>query len=173
MEKADAFAFDFDFSSKTGFGDEDDISVAENNPPILQMAFEYTITEYDTSTSDNSYYWRRRVRRVCTCAKKAQTPREIRDFAKEDTIFSLLCRKVFHVMKFDGLFESRLLLIDWLTALISKLAKISGDTYVDAKFEKKYNKEVFLSLRMNAFSPTRLVYTFVNLQELAVSVNGV
>ena len=45
MEKADAFAFDFDFSSKTGFGDEDDISTAENNPPILQMAFEYTITE--------------------------------------------------------------------------------------------------------------------------------
>ena len=160
MEKADAFAFDFDFSSKTGFGDEDDISMAENNPPILQMAFEYTITEYDTSTSDNSYYWRRRVRRVCTSAKKvAQTPREIRDFAKEDTIFALLCRKVFHVMKFDGLFESRLLLIDWLTALISKLAKISGDTYVDAKFEKKYNKEIFC--RTMNISPTRLVYALL------------
>jgi hypothetical protein len=159
MEKADAFAFDFDFSSKIGFGDEDDLSVAENSPPILQMAFEYTVTEYDDAST--SYYWRRRIRRVCTCAKKvARTPREVRDFAKDDAVFSLLCRKVFHIMKLDGLFESRLLVIDWLTALISKLAKISGDTYVDAKFEKKHNKEVFCRCA-NAFSPTRLVYTLL------------
>ena len=159
MEKADAFAFDFDFLSKIGFGDEDDLSVAENSPPILQMAFEYTVTEYDDAST--SYYWRRRIRRVCTCAKKvARTPREVRDFAKDDAVFSLLCRKVFHIMKLDGLFESRLLVIDWLTALISKLAKISGDTYVDAKFEKKHNKEVFCRCA-NAFSPTRLVYTLL------------
>ena len=158
MEKADAFAFDFDFSSKIGFGDEDDISVAENSPPILQMAFEYTVTEYDASTS---HYWRRRIRRVCTSAKKvARTPREVRDFAKDDAVFALLCRKVFHVMKLDGLFESRLLVIDWLTALISKLAKISGDTYVDAKFEKKHNREVFRRARSDS-PPTRLVYALL------------
>jgi len=141
MEKSDSFAFDFDFTNRNGFGDEIFFEGGEEecSPPILQMAFEYTITEYN-STTNNKYYERRRIRRVCTSAKKvARNLREVRDFANEDAVFALVSRKVFNVLKSDGLKESRYLVIDWLCALIAKLAKISGDTYVDVRFEKKHN----------------------------------
>lgn len=116
------YAYDFEFEDTKGFAKHG------SEPPIIQIAFQYTVVlppkELSDSTSVSSsrgkYSLKRRLRiRTLQCGV-AQNMNELYDSVDPEVILSLLVHKVILASLEQGVREGRILLHDWLVILTAQ-----------------------------------------------------
>ncbi|RXH83415.1 hypothetical protein DVH24_005668 [Malus domestica] len=116
------YAYDFEFEDTKGFAKHG------SEPPIIQIAFQYTVVlpseELSDSTSVSSsrgkYSLKRQLRiRTLQCGV-AQNMNELYDSVDPEVILSLLVHKVILASLEQGVREGRILLHDWLVILTAQ-----------------------------------------------------
>ncbi|KAJ0976718.1 hypothetical protein J5N97_012192 [Dioscorea zingiberensis] len=126
------YAYDFEFSSNDGLSRHSD-------PPILQIAFQYSIIvpQEETSNSQSKstnrprYYVQRRLRIRTMQYGVAANINELYDSVDSESILSILVHKVILASLEQGVREGRLLLHDWLVILTAQY----NDAYKLAQHE--------------------------------------
>ncbi|KAF3554993.1 hypothetical protein F2Q69_00012353 [Brassica cretica] len=116
------YAYDFDFADNTGF------SRHSGYPPVVQIAFQYTVVvppeELSSSelpsSSRGKHTLQRRLRIRTMQFSAAQNINEIYDSGDHEVVLSLLVHKVILVSLEDGVREGRALLHDWLVILTAQ-----------------------------------------------------
>ncbi|KAK3267501.1 hypothetical protein CYMTET_23947, partial [Cymbomonas tetramitiformis] len=108
-DQHDTFAFDFEYTSTQGF--------SQPYPPILQLAFQYTIAVTD---GEGKQFLCRRLRLFTTSVKCTAKAQEVYQHANAETILSLLQHKIVRASLEEGIPEGRLLLQDWLVILTAQ-----------------------------------------------------
>ncbi|GMP88415.1 hypothetical protein CsSME_00040414 [Camellia sinensis var. sinensis] len=116
------YAYDFDFVSDVGF------SRHTSEPPMLQIAFQYTVVvppeelsnSEPSSTSRNKYSLKRRIRIRTLQFGTARNINELYDSVDPEAILSILVHKVISASLEKGVREGRMLLHDWLVILTAQ-----------------------------------------------------
>ncbi|KAL7173962.1 hypothetical protein ACSBR2_033257 [Camellia fascicularis] len=116
------YAYDFDFVSDVGF------SRHTAEPPMLQIAFQYTVVvppeelsnSEPSSTSRNKYSLKRRIRIRTLQFGTARNINELYDSVDPEAILSILVHKVISASLEKGVREGRMLLHDWLVILTAQ-----------------------------------------------------
>ncbi|XP_059627638.1 protein transport protein SEC23 D [Cornus florida] len=116
------YAYDFDFANTVGF------SRHTSEPPMLQIAFQYTVVvppeelsdSRSSSASRTNYSLKRRLRiRTLQCIT-AQSINELYDSVDPEVVLSILVHKVILASLEQGVREGRMLLHDWLVILAAQ-----------------------------------------------------
>lgn len=115
------YAYDFEFANTTGFS-------RESEPPVLQIAFQYTVvvpheeTSNPGSTSANKskHSLKRRLRIRTMQYTAAANISELYDSVDSEVVLSILVHKVILASLEQGVREGRLLLHDWLVILTAQ-----------------------------------------------------
>lgn len=116
------YAYDFDFANTTGF------SRHTSEPPMLQIAFQYTVvvppdelsTPGSVSASRPKHCLKRRLRIRTLQYLSAQNSSELYDSVDPEVVLSVLVHKVILASLEQGVREGRMLLHDWLVILIAQ-----------------------------------------------------
>lgn len=116
------YAYDFDFANTTGF------SRHTSEPPMLQIAFQYTVvvppdelsTPGSVSASRSKHCLKRRLRIRTLQYLSAQNSSELYDSVDPEVVLSVLVHKVILASLEQGVREGRMLLHDWLVILIAQ-----------------------------------------------------
>ncbi|KAI4368701.1 hypothetical protein MLD38_017228 [Melastoma candidum] len=116
------YAYDFEFANTTGF------SRHTTEPPVLQIAFQYSIVEPPEAPSDpnkatsnrSRYSLKRRLRIRTIQYNAAQNMNELYDSVDPEGVLSLLVHKVILASLEQGVREGRMLLHDWLVILTAQ-----------------------------------------------------
>ncbi|KAJ9699523.1 hypothetical protein PVL29_008220 [Vitis rotundifolia] len=116
------YAYDFDFANTTGF------SRHTSEPPMLQIAFQYTVvvppdelsTPGSVSASRPKHSLKRRLRIRTLQYLSAQNSSELYDSVDPEVVLSVLVHKVILASLEQGVREGRMLLHDWLVILIAQ-----------------------------------------------------
>ncbi|KAA8549876.1 hypothetical protein F0562_001560 [Nyssa sinensis] len=116
------YAYDFDFANTVGF------SRHTSEPPMLQIAFQYTVivppeelsSSGSSSASRTKHSLKRRLRiRTLQCGA-AQNINELYDSVDPEVVLSILVHKVILASLEQGVREGRMLLHDWLVILTAQ-----------------------------------------------------
>ncbi|KAL3752313.1 hypothetical protein ACJRO7_013033 [Eucalyptus globulus] len=116
------YAYDFEFANTIGF------SRHTSEPPVLQIAFRYTVVVppqelADSSTGSgnrSSYSLKRRLRIRTLQYTAAHNMNEVYDSVDPEVVLSLLVHKVISASLEQGVREGRMLLHDWLVILTAQ-----------------------------------------------------
>lgn len=116
------YAYDFEFENSTGFSRNSDA------PPVLQLAFQYTVVvppqenfKTGLSAPDSCRYLLKQRLRIRTVQYEiAENINELYDSANAEVILSILVHKVIAASLEQGVKEGRLLLHDWLVILTAQ-----------------------------------------------------
>ncbi|OWM73650.1 hypothetical protein CDL15_Pgr026749 [Punica granatum] len=124
------YAYDFDFANNVGF------SRHTSEPPVLQIAFQYTVVvpheelSEQGKISDNSftyelklrsmYFLKRRLRIRTIQYTASQNINELYDSVDPEVVLCLLVHKVIQASLEEGVREGRMLLHDWLVILTAQ-----------------------------------------------------
>ncbi|KAG0567291.1 hypothetical protein KC19_7G124200 [Ceratodon purpureus] len=142
------YAIDFEFSSSSGF------TRHMESPPVLQMAFQYSILvpqdedtkhSYSNGNSANSsvsshspgYVVKRRLRIRTLQMNVAANFTQLYESADTEVILTVLTHKIIRASLDDGVKEARALLHDWLVILTAqyndyyKLAQFAAPTTIN------------------------------------------
>ncbi|XP_042476596.1 protein transport protein SEC24-1-like [Macadamia integrifolia] len=116
------YAYDFDFTSAVGF------SRNAADPPVLQIAFQYTVVvppeelaSVETiSPSRSKHSLKRRIRIRTLQYGTAGNINELYDSVDSEVLLSILVHKVISASLEQGVREGRMLLHDWLVILTAQ-----------------------------------------------------
>eukprot|EP00249_Psilotum_nudum_P022659 c28602_g1_i1 orf=222-2453(+) len=116
------YAYDFEFSGTTGF------SRTLEAPPVLQVAFQYTVMVASEENEKSGligfqgqrYVLKRRLRLHTVQLGVARSINELYESVDSDVVLSILTHKIIHASLEDGVKEGRLLLHDWLVILTAQ-----------------------------------------------------
>ncbi|XP_057955400.1 protein transport protein SEC23 D [Malania oleifera] len=116
------YAYDFDFANTVGF------SRHTSEPPMLQIAFQYTVVvppeelsnSGSISASRSKHSLQRRLRIRTLQFASAQNINELYDSVDPEVVLSLLIHKVILGSLEQGVREGRMLLHDWLVILTAQ-----------------------------------------------------
>lgn len=115
------YAYDFEFTGTSGF------SRTIEGPPLLQVAFQYTVmvplenqTLVDGGCKRKYFTLKRHLRVRTVQLGVARNIGEIYDCADSDVILSILTHKIIRASLEEGVREARLLLHDWLVILTAQ-----------------------------------------------------
>ncbi|GFZ17772.1 sec23/sec24 transport family protein [Actinidia rufa] len=116
------YAYDFDFSNDVGF------SRHTSEPPMLQIAFQYTVVvppeelsnSGPSSPSRSKHSLKRRLRIRTLQFGTARNINELFDTVDPEAVLSILVHKVISASLEQGVREGRMLLHDWLVMLIAQ-----------------------------------------------------
>ncbi|XP_031387826.1 protein transport protein SEC23 [Punica granatum] len=116
------YAYDFDFANNVGF------SRHTSEPPVLQIAFQYTVvvpheelSEQGKISDNRSMYFLKRRLRIRTIQYTAsQNINELYDSVDPEVVLCLLVHKVIQASLEEGVREGRMLLHDWLVILTAQ-----------------------------------------------------
>ncbi|XP_058196531.1 protein transport protein SEC23 D [Rhododendron vialii] len=116
------YAYDFDFANNVGF------SRHTSEPPMLQIAFQYTVVvppeellnSASSSPSRNKYSLKRRLRIRTLQFGTARNITELYDSVDPEAVLSILVHKVISASLEQGVREGRTLLHDWLVILTAQ-----------------------------------------------------
>ncbi|PSR89853.1 Sec23/Sec24, trunk domain protein [Actinidia chinensis var. chinensis] len=116
------YAYDFDFSNDVGF------SRHTSEPPMLQIAFQYTVVvppeelsnSGPSSPSRSKHSLKRRLRIRTLQFGTAHNINELFDTVDPEAVLSILVHKVISASLEQGVREGRMLLHDWLVILIAQ-----------------------------------------------------
>ncbi|XP_057480376.1 protein transport protein SEC23 D-like [Actinidia eriantha] len=116
------YAYDFDFSNDVGF------SRHTSEPPMLQIAFQYTVVvppeelsnSGPSSPSRSKHSLKRRLRIRTLQFGTARNINELFDTVDPEAVLSILVHKVISASLEQGVREGRMLLHDWLVILIAQ-----------------------------------------------------
>ncbi|KAK9122802.1 hypothetical protein Sjap_012404 [Stephania japonica] len=115
------YAYDFEFTSDDGF-------TRHSEPPVLQIAFQYSVvvppektsaTEL-TSTFRPKYSVKRRLRIRTVQYQTAREISDLYDSVEPEVVLSILVHKVILASLEQGVREGRMLLQDWLVILTAQ-----------------------------------------------------
>lgn len=142
------YAYDFDFASPAGF------SRYSSEPPILQIAFQYTVVVPPKdpsnsrlslgSRSKHSLQHRLRIRTLQYGT--AKNIHELYDSVDPEVILSLLVHKVILASLEEGVREGRMLLHDWLVILtaqyneVYKLIQFKNGSSIISQIETSFSQ---------------------------------
>lgn len=116
------YAYDFDFANNVGF------SRHTSEPPMLQIAFQYTVVvppeelsnSASSSPSRDKYSLKRRLRIRTLRFGTARNINELYDSVDHEAVLSILVHKVISASLEQGVREGRMLLHDWLVILTAQ-----------------------------------------------------
>lgn len=116
------YAYDFDFANNVGF------SRHTSEPPMLQIAFQYTVVvppeelsnSASSSPSRNKHSLKRRLRIRTLQFGTARNINELYDSVDPEAVLSILVHKVISASLEQGVREGRMLLHDWLVILTAQ-----------------------------------------------------
>ncbi|GFZ20211.1 sec23/sec24 transport family protein [Actinidia rufa] len=116
------YAYDFDFSNDVGF------SRHTSEPPMVQIAFQYTVVvppeelsnSGPTSPCRNKHSLKRRLRIRTLQFGTARNINELFDTVDPEAVLSILVHKVISASLEQGVREGRMLLHDWLVILVAQ-----------------------------------------------------
>ncbi|XP_043701372.1 protein transport protein SEC24-1 [Telopea speciosissima] len=116
------YAYDFDFTSAVGF------SRNAADPPVLQIAFQYTVVvppedlaRFEMISPNRSKHsLKRRIRIRTIQYGTARNINEVYDTVDSEVILSILVHKVISASLEQGVREGRMLLHDWLVILTAQ-----------------------------------------------------
>ncbi|ONK71291.1 uncharacterized protein A4U43_C04F6960 [Asparagus officinalis] len=114
------YAYDFEFANSSGFS-------RHTGPPVLQIAFQYSIVVPEEEASDagsksstrSKFSLKRRLRIRTLQYGTAGNINELYDSVDSETILSILVHKVILASLEQGVREGRMLLHDWLVILMA------------------------------------------------------
>uniref|UniRef100_A0A1D1XJT2 Protein transport protein Sec24-like At3g07100 n=1 Tax=Anthurium amnicola TaxID=1678845 RepID=A0A1D1XJT2_9ARAE len=109
------YAYEFEFTNSAGFS-------RHNEPPVVQIAFQYTVVvpHEETSHVGSKYLVQRRLRIRTLQLSTALNINEIYDGVDSEVILSILVHKVILASLEEGVREGRILLHDWLVILTAQ-----------------------------------------------------
>ncbi|XAR60149.1 hypothetical protein NMG60_11033403 [Bertholletia excelsa] len=116
------YAYDFDFANTVGF------SRHASEPPMMQIAFQYTVVvppeelsnSSVSSASRNKHSLKRRLRIRTLQYVAARNINELYDSVDPEAVLSILVHKVILASLEQGVREGRMLLHDWLVILTAQ-----------------------------------------------------
>ncbi|KAK9156767.1 hypothetical protein Scep_003341 [Stephania cephalantha] len=127
------YAYDFEFTNDDGF-------TRHSEPPVLQIAFQYSVvvppektsaTEL-TSTFRPKYSLKRRLRIRTVQYQTAREISDLYDSVEPEVVLSVLVHKVILASLEQGVREGRMLLQDWLVILTAQY----NDAYKNIQYGK-------------------------------------
>ncbi|XP_047307710.1 protein transport protein Sec24-like At3g07100 [Impatiens glandulifera] len=139
------YAYDFDFANNIGF------SRHTSEPPMLQIAFQYTVvvppeelSGSDTRSGNRKNHSLKRRLRIRTMQfGTAGNMNELYDSVDPDVVLSILVHKVISASLEQGVREGRILLHDWLVILTAQYnetceygRRISAGNQIDVSFSQ-------------------------------------
>ncbi|KAK9279753.1 hypothetical protein L1049_013435 [Liquidambar formosana] len=142
------YAYDFDFANAVGF------SRHSSEPPMLQIAFQYTVVvppeelsnSGSISASRTKHSLKRRLRIRTLQYGTAQNINELYDSVDPEVILSLLVHKVISASLEQGVREGRMLLHDWLVILTAqyndafKLVQYKNGSSITAQIDVAFSQ---------------------------------
>ncbi|WOL02294.1 protein transport protein sec24-like [Canna indica] len=167
------YTYDFEFDNDSGFSRHSD-------PPVIQIAFQYSVLMPTEKESDgdlhsgarSSYLVKRHLRVRTLQLSTARNINDLYDSVDPDVVLSILVHKVILASLEQGVREGRLLLHDWLIILLSQY----NDAYKLVQYENKNsisNIDVAFSQCPQLQSFPRLVFALLRSPLLRFHEEGV